>query len=47
MLAEVAGEKGLDVERPRRDNHEIHPVAGYVDAWQLVRNLIDLRDDNA
>src|SRR3984957_20307769 len=43
----VAGEQGFDVERLWPNDHKIYAVARNVDAWQLVHNLIDLRDDNA
>src|SRR5580658_3678963 len=43
----VAGEQRLDVERLRRDNHEIHPIARYVHARQRLHYLVDLRNNDA
>ena len=42
----IAGKKRLDVERARRFNHRIYPVAGDINARHFIDNLVDLRDHN-
>ena len=43
----VAREQRFDKERLVRLHHEVHAIAGNVDPWHLVHNLVDLRDDHA
>ena len=45
----IAGEQRLEEERPVGLHHQIHPVAGNIDAGQLVRpdDLVGLHDHDA
>ena len=42
----IAGKQRLDVERARRFNHRIYPVAGNIDARYFVDDSVNLGDDN-
>ena len=43
----IAGKQRLDIERTRRFNHRIYPVAGDIHARHFIDNLVDLRDHNS